>query len=180
MLFSKDWSLLLKEFWEDAIANGGKPSFKRTIKLLFFHSGFQFLVAFRIQYRLRKYGAFGCLLATVILKFFTDITGCHFHPDVYLEGGIQLPHATGIVVGQGVIIRSGVTIYHNVTLGRRIATQGSYPELSQGCTIYAGAQILGDITIGKNACVGANSVVLQSVPDNAVAVGIPARILRNK
>lgn len=164
----------------DAVANGGAPSFPRTIKLLLFHSGFQLLCAFRIQQGLRKFGRLGSLFADLLLKFATDLTGCHIYPDVYFEGGIHLPHATGIVIGKGAIVRSHTTIYHNVTLGRRVGKEEGCPELLHHCTIYAGAQILGKVVIGQNAIVGANSVVLQSVPDNAVAVGIPARIIQKK
>lgn len=169
---------LWQEIKADALINGGDFSFKRLLKLLLFHSGFQLLVAFRIQYRLRRYGGIGNFLANVVLKFATDLTGCHFYPDAYFEGGIRLPHATGIVIGQGTIIRSGATILQNVTLGRRNIEFGGCPELRQGCAIFAGAQVLGKIVIGEYAKVGANAVVLQSVPDHAIAVGVPARIIQ--
>jgi serine O-acetyltransferase len=171
---------LWQEIQADAVANGGEPSFQRTIKLFLLHSGFQLLSIFRIQQRLRKFGGLGNLFADFFLKFATDLTGCHIYPDVYLEGGIHLPHATGIVIGKGAIVRSHTTIYQNVTLGRRTGKEGGCPELRPYCTVYAGAQILGNVVIGQNAIVGANSVVLESVPDNAVAVGIPARIIQQK
>lgn len=169
---------LCSEIKADAVANGGTFSVQRTAKLLFLHSGFQLLVIFRIQKRLRSYSGALSILGDILLKFATDLTGCYLSSKATLEGGIHLPHATGIVIGEGAIVRTGVTIYQNVTLGRRTAEDADYPELCQGCTVYAGAQILGKIVIGKNATVGANAVVLKSVPDQAVAVGIPARIIQ--
>lgn len=168
-------------FWAavkaDAIANGGFFSSRGLLKLLLLHSGFQLLFLFRVQKWVRQFGAIGRFVADVLLKIATDLTSCHIYRDATLEGGIHIPHATGIVIGAGVIVRQDATIYQNVTLGRGKNDAWEYPELCEGCTVFAGAVVIGNIRIGKNAVVGANSVVLKSVPDQAVAVGVPARII---
>lgn len=168
-------------FWgavkADAIANGGELSIARSLRLCFMHPGFQLLLIHRIQGRMRLWGRSFSLPADVVLKLGTYLTSCHIYRDVQLGMGIHLPHATGIVIGKGTIIGDNVTIYQNVTLGRRTAGTSGCPELQEGCTIYAGAQILGKVLVGRETTVGGNSVVLESLPEKAVAVGVPARIL---
>ncbi|MGF1500003.1 MAG: serine O-acetyltransferase [Elainellaceae cyanobacterium] len=163
----------------DLIANGGAPSSLRFFRLLLTHSGCQLLLIFRLQSCLKGFDNIAiAFLRSVLMKVATDLTGCHVAPDAHLEAGISLPHATGIVIGEGVIIHKNVTIYQNVTLGIAVRGEKNYPELFEGSIVYCGAQVLGKITIGVDAIVGANAVVLQSVPDNALAVGIPARIIQ--
>lgn len=96
-----------------------------------------------------------------------------------IKGVINFPHPLGIVIGEGVIIGNNVTIYQNVTLGRKDKEINKYPIIGDNVTIYAGAKILGNVKIGNNAIVGANAVVLKDVPDNSIAVGVPAKILKN-
>jgi serine O-acetyltransferase len=84
----------------------------------------------------------------------------------------------GVVVGETAEIGDDCTLYHGVTLGGTSWNKGKrHPSLKPGVVVGAGAKILGPITIGANARVGSNAVVVKDVPDNATAVGIPARIL---
>lgn len=94
---------------------------------------------------------------------------------------LRLPHPTAIVIGEGVVIGNGVTIYQCVTLGGRVVgdwKDGNYPSISDGCVIFAGAVIAGKVSVGRNCVIGANSVVLDDIPDNSVAVGAPARVVK--
>jgi serine O-acetyltransferase len=169
-------------FWseivEDAKANlvNHKLSPLNFLGLCVINSGFQLLMLFRMQKRLRRYGFVGRALGLLLQKLAINLTACHVSPKAQISGGIYLPHATGIVIGADVVIEKGVSIYQHVTVGRRKDKEGAYPKLRENCTIYAGAQVLGDVVVGVNAVVGANAVVLSSVPDDAVAVGIPAII----
>lgn len=100
-----------------------------------------------------------------------------------LSSTIKFPHPTGIVIGDGVSIGEGVTIYQNVTLGgARIgdAQNNHYPEIGDGTVIFAGAVIVGHVRVGQNCVIGANSVVLNDVPENSTAVGAPARVINAK
>lgn len=86
----------------------------------------------------------------------------------------------GIVIGETSIIGNDVTIYHGVTLGGVSLFKGKrHPTINDNVIIGAGAKVLGNITIGNNSKIGANSVILKDVPENSVAVGIPGKILKN-
>jgi serine O-acetyltransferase len=86
-----------------------------------------------------------------------------------------LPHPVGIVVGRGVVIGQDVTLYQNVTLGQPNETAG-YPTVGDGVIIYPNAVLIGNITIGAGAVIGANSFVNKDIPPGAVASGVPARV----
>ena len=91
-----------------------------------------------------------------------------------------MDHGMGIVIGETSIIGDNVTIYHGVTLGGVSLAKGKrHPTIGNNVLIGAGAKILGNITIGDNSKIGANSVVLKAVPENSVAVGIPAKLLKS-
>ena len=95
--------------------------------------------------------------------------------------GLKLPHPTAIVIGEGVVIGSGVTVYQSVTLGGRVIgdwQKGSYPHIGDDTVLFAGVVVVGKVKVGKNCIIGANSVVLGDIPDNSVAVGAPARVVR--
>jgi len=89
---------------------------------------------------------------------------------------VFLDHATGIIVGAFAVIGDEVTIMQNVTVGRKQALPGRAPRIGRGVLLSSGATILGDISIGDFAKVGAGSVVEQNVPDGCTAVGVPARL----
>lgn len=106
--------------------------------------------------------------------------GCYLSHLAQVGSNLKFPHATGIVIGEGVKIGSNVTIYQQVTIGaQRLgeAKKGLYPEIGDNVTIFAGAKIVGPIKLGSNCIIGANAVVTRDVPENKTAVGIPARIL---
>lgn len=90
-------------------------------------------------------------------------------------GDIWLPHPVGIVIGAGCLIEDGVIIYQNVTLGRTDEARLGYPVCRKGVRLFAGSVVLGDVELGENAVVGANSVVLSDVAAGSVVVGAPAR-----
>lgn len=95
----------------------------------------------------------------------------------------SFPHPTGIVIGEGVVIGEDVKIYQNVTLGgARIGDwrAGNYPDIGAGTVLFAGVVAVGKINIGRNCVIGANSVVLSDIPDNSIAAGAPAKIVRTR
>lgn len=94
-----------------------------------------------------------------------------------LPRSTHLPHPIGIVIGQQAEIGEHVRIYHNVTIGRKTKSSPNYPQVGDHVDIYSGAVIAGDITVGNNATIAANAVVLDDVPEGAVAVGTPAEII---
>ncbi len=120
-----------------------------------------------------------------LARFFGNITrfltGIEIHPEATIGQNFFIDHGTGVVIGQTAVIEDNVTIYHGVTLGgvgRVGQVNGKrHPTLKEGAIIGAGAQVLGDITIGAHAKVGSNSVVTSDIPDGATAIGIPARVI---
>lgn len=105
--------------------------------------------------------------------------GCFVQPTAQIGPGLRLPHPNGIVIGSGVSIGARCTIFHQVTFGARTLGKGfsaDYPRLGNDVTVFAGAKLVGPITIGDGAVVGANAVVTCDVPPYHRAVGIPARV----
>lgn len=120
-------------------------------------------------------------LARFFANFSRMLTGIEIHPEANIGQGFFIDHGTGVVIGQTAVIEDNVTIYHGVTLGG-VGKQGEvdgkrHPTLKEGAIIGAGAQVLGDVTIGAHAKVGSNSVVTNDIPDGATAIGIPARVI---
>ena len=118
------------------------------------------------------------LLRTVAVlrhRWWSVVTGTDIPLNCRLGGGLQMPHPNGIVIHPDAEIGPNCVLFQQVTIGTR---EGSgAPKIGGHVDIGAGAKILGDVTIGKNARIGANCVVLNDVPEDATAVGIPARIL---
>ncbi|KAA5605562.1 serine O-acetyltransferase [Roseospira marina] len=107
------------------------------------------------------------------------MTGVEIHPGATLGRRLFIDHATGVVIGETAEVGDDVTLYHGVTLGGTSLHQGKrHPTLRDGVIVGSGGQVLGPITIGAEARVGANAVVLSDVPSGATVVGIPARVVR--
>jgi serine O-acetyltransferase len=109
------------------------------------------------------------------------LTGIEIHPGATIGRRVFIDHGMGVVIGETAVIGDDCTLYHGVTLGGTSWNKGKrHPTLEQGVVIGAGAKVLGPITIGKGAKIGSNAVVVKDVPENATAVGIPARILEQE
>ncbi len=105
--------------------------------------------------------------------------GCDLHPEATIGEGLRIAHCSDIVVGPGSVLKSDVELFNGVTLGNRLRRDGQLgmPTVRERVMVGAGAKILGEIEIGAGARIGANAVVLESVPPERTAVGIPARIV---
>lgn len=108
------------------------------------------------------------------------VTGIEIHPQARIGRNLFIDHGMGVVIGQTATVGNDCTIYHGVTLGGRGGDRKGakrHPDIGNNVTIGAGAQILGAISVGDGAAVGANSVVTASVPTGMTVIGIPARIV---
>ena len=122
------------------------------------------------------------LIARIISQFSRFLTGIEIHPAAKIGKNFFIDHGMGVVIGETSEIEDNVTLYHGVTLGGIMPAFKTdeqrglkrHPTIQDDVIIGSGAQILGPITIGSNARVGANSVVLRSVPNGMSVVGIPA------
>jgi serine O-acetyltransferase len=153
------------------------PAAKSYLEVILTYPGLHVLFWYRIArffYLVRLQ-----LLAKIIMNIGTFLTRIEIHPGAKIGKGLFIDHGFGVVIGETTIIGNNVTIYQGVTLGGRgnETTTKRHPTLCDGVMIAAGAKVLGDIQIGKDAKIGANAVVLVDVPAGATAVGIPARII---
>ena len=123
------------------------------------------------------------LVARIISQFSRFLTGIEIHPRANIGKNLFIDHGMGVVIGETSEIGDNVTIYHMATLGGISPSVNSneqrnikrHPTLKENVVVGSGAQILGPVTVGKNAKIGANAVVTKDVPENAVMVGIPAK-----
>ena len=153
------------------------PAIKSNIELFFNYPGLIAIINYRIAHKLyqKKFR----VLARIIMGITQFITNIDIHPACSIGKGIFIDHGIGVVIGETAILKDNITIYQGVTLGGvTLESTKLHPTIQSGVTIGAGAKILGNITIGENAKIGANSVVIRDVPDNATAVGIPARVIQ--
>ena len=125
------------------------------------------------------------LVARIISQFSRFLTGIEIHPNAKIGKNLFIDHGMGVVIGETSDIGDNVTIYHMATLGGIAPSINSdnqrnvkrHPTLKENVVVGSGAQILGPVVVGKNAKIGANAVVTKDVPENAVMVGIPAKML---
>ena len=120
-------------------------------------------------------------MAKLTAQFWRFLTGIEIHPGAQIGQGVFIDHGMGVVIGETAIIEDDVVLFHGVTLGGTGKERGKrHPTVKTGAFLSAHAQILGPVTIGERAKIGANAVVLKDIPAEATAVGIPAKIVRIK
>lgn len=162
------------------------PAARNALEVALTYPGFHAILFYRLasalwRRRLR-------LLARLVSYWGRILTGIEIHPGARIGRGLFIDHGVGVVIGETSEIGDNVTLYHDVTLGGIAPSIDSdqqrnvkrHPTLMDDVIIGSGAQILGPITVGRGARVGANSVVLQEVPECATMVGIPARQIRGR
>lgn len=148
------------------------------IPLLYF-KGFHALQAHRIAHWLWGQGRRS--MALYMQSVVSETFAVDIHPAARIGGGIMIDHATGLVVGETAVIGDDVSILHSVTLGGTGNECGDrHPKISHGVLVSAGAKILGNITVGEGARIGAGSLVLSSVPAHTTVAGVPARIVGDR
>jgi serine O-acetyltransferase len=117
-------------------------------------------------------------LAWILRSVGIVLVGADFAPGMTIGTGLYLPHPVGVVIGNGLRIGNNVMLAQGVTVGLRTANRdepAEYATICDGATIWSHATIVGCVRIGENSEIGANSLVVADVPDNAIVVGVPAR-----
>ncbi len=170
----------MKEFVKHEIFHGKNNNILKLLKVLILNLNLRFVYFLRLFQWLRmKRIPFipGYVNRKLITKY-----GCFISLNAKIGIGVRFPHPNGIVIGGTTDIGENCTIFQQVTFGgKKIgdAQNSNYPSIGNNVIIYAGAKLIGNITIGDNAIIGANSVVNKSFPPNTIIGGIPAKILKN-
>ncbi len=158
------------------------PAARSRLEVVLCYPGFHAILTHRLAHGLWRHG--WRLTARTLSQLSRAITGIEIHPAVEIGNRFFIDHGMGVVVGETSVIGDDVTLYHGVTLGGIAPSvdsnsqigQKRHPTLDDGVIVGSGAQVLGPITVGRCARVGANAVVVKDVPPGATVVGIPARI----
>ncbi|WP_284947084.1 serine O-acetyltransferase [Acidisoma cladoniae] len=150
------------------------PAARSSLEVFFCYPGLHAVLWHRAAHRLWQLGLRSS--ARFVSNMGRWLTGIEIHPAVKLGRRLVIDHGMGLVIGETAEVGDDVTLYHQVTLGGTSLSHGKrHPTVGDGVIIGAGAKVLGAITIGAGARIGANAVVTQSVPAGLTMVGIPAR-----
>lgn len=153
------------------------PAARTWLEVLLVYSGLHAIWIHRISHWLWQHGF--RFIARWLSQFSRWLTGIEIHPGAKIGKGFFIDHGMGVVIGETAEIGDGVTIYHGVTLGGTSLEKGKrHPTIGDRVVIGAGAKVLGAITIGNDSRIGANAVVVKSVPPNSVVVGVPGQIVQ--
>ena len=157
------------------------PAAKSKLSILLTYPGVKAVFFHRIAnfFSVAKFD----LIARIISQFSRFLTGIEIHPGARIGKNLFIDHGMGVVIGETSEIGDNVTIYHMATLGGIAPSINSndqrnikrHPTIGDEAVIGSGAQVLGPITVGRCAKIGANAVVTKDVPEKAVMVGIPAK-----
>ncbi|PKW26857.1 serine O-acetyltransferase [Phycicoccus duodecadis] len=140
--------------------------------------GLHAIWSYRLAHRLWDQGPRWQPAARVLSTMTRAATGVEIHPGAQIGQRFFIDHGMGVVIGATAVVGDDVMLYHGVTLGGRSLQRGvkRHPTVGDRVTIGTGARVLGDIEIGDDVQIGANSVVVKDVPAGAVATGVPARV----
>ena len=157
------------------------PAAKSKLSLILTYPGVKAVFFHRIAnfFSVAKFD----LIARIISQFSRFLTGIEIHPGAKIGKNLFIDHGMGVVIGETSEIGDNVTIYHMATLGGIAPSINSndqrnikrHPTIGDEAVIGSGAQVLGPISVGRCAKIGANAVVTKDVPEKAVMVGIPAK-----
>ena len=151
------------------------PAIDRLLPPLLNYKGYVALQAWRVSNWLWSENRTD--LALLLQSLSSDTLQVSIHPSASIGTSVYLDHATGIIVGAFAVIGDEVTFMQNVTIGRKQALPGRAPRIGRGVLLSSGATILGDISVGDFAKIGAGSVVERDVPAACTAVGVPAQLV---
>jgi len=155
------------------------PAVHSTLEILITYPGLHALFWHRFSHFMYRHRLY--LLAKMHAQFWRFLTGIEIHPGATIAPGVFIDHGMGIVIGQTAEIEEDVVLFHGVTLGGTGKQIGKrHPTIQKGAIIYAHSQILGPVTIGERAKIGAAAVVLTDIPADTTAVGMPAKVVRIK
>jgi serine O-acetyltransferase len=155
------------------------PAARSKIEVFLAYPGVHALMFYRLAHgawRRKWY-----LLGRVLSHIGRVMTGIEIHPGATIGEGVFIDHGMGVVIGETAEVGDDVTLYQGVTLGGTSLEKGKrHPTLEKGVIVGGGAMVLGPITIGERAIVGANAVVVKDVPAGVTVAGVPAKVVRGR
>lgn len=153
------------------------PAARSRLEVALLYSGFKAVRSYRRANWFYRHNM--KFIARAISQRARHKTGVEIHPGATIGKGLFIDHGMGVVIGETTVIGDNCTIYQNVTLGGTGKHTGKrHPTLGDNVMVGSGAKVLGPFTVGSGARVAAGAVVLDAVPENATAVGVPARVVR--
>jgi len=170
------WQLLIEDL---GCVRARDPAARNSLETLLTYPGVHAVIWYRVAHRLWRRGL--RFPARFLSWFGRLVSNVDIHPGATIGRRFFIDHGAGVVIGETSIVGDDVTLYHGVTLGGVSWKPGKrHPSLEDGVLVGCGAKILGPITVGRGARVGANSVVIEDVPPGLTVVGIPGRIVRSE
>jgi len=152
------------------------PAARSTFEVLFCYAGLHAVWGHRLSHWLWQHNL--KFLGRAFSQLMRSLTGIEIHPGAKIGQRLFIDHGMGVVIGETAEVGDCVTLYHGVTLGGTTLTHGKrHPTLEDHVVVGAGAKILGAIIVGENSRIGANAVVVKSVPSNSVVVGVPGQVV---
>ena len=152
------------------------PAARSSLEILFCYPGLQAIWGHRLSHFLWRHNL--KLIARGVSQLVRNLTGIELHPGATIGKRYFIDHGMGVVIGETAEIGEDVTLYHGVTLGGTSLNKGKrHPTIGNRVVIGAGAKVLGAITIEEDSRIGANAVVVKSVPPNSVVVGVPGQVV---
>ncbi len=153
------------------------PAARSKLEVFLLYPGVHALINHRMAHFLYRHHWF--FLARFLSQWSRFWTGIEIHPGAVIGRRFVIDHGMGIVIGETAEVGDDVLLYHGVTLGGTGKDQGKrHPTIGNNVLISNGAKVLGPFKVGDGARIAANAVVLDEVPEDATAVGVPARIVR--
>ena len=153
------------------------PASRNSFEIVLLYSGLHAIMLHRPAHFLYRHKWF--FLARFLSQFARFLTGIEIHPGAKIGKGVFIDHGSGVVIGETTEIGDGCTIYQGATLGGPGKEKGTrHPTLGQNVLVGTGAKILGPFKVGDNSKIAANAVVLEEIPPNSTAVGVPARVVK--
>lgn len=153
------------------------PAAANTIEVFLTCPGFHAVILHRVAHWIWVKGV--PVIPRLLSHINRFLTGIEIHPGAKIGDSFFIDHGMGVVIGETTVIGNSVTLFQGVTLGGTGKEKGKrHPTLGNNIVVGVGAKVLGDIVIGDNVKIGANSVVLESVPPDSTVVGVPGRVVK--
>lgn len=151
------------------------PAARSLLEVALLYPGIKAILLHRLAHQLYTWGV--PFFPRLVCEISRLLTGIEIHPGARIGNNLVIDHGMGVVIGETAEIGDDCLIFHGVTLGGKGGFGKRHPSLGNRVMVGAGAKLIGNITIGDDAKIGANSVVTKNIPNGATAFGIPAHIV---